>query len=171
MSTANSTPSTPTSTGHTDVRGAAAQLEALMTPTKVSTQKGGEATAGTGEQTPPGETDTTDTVPTGETEEQEEEVEEPETEEEEPSGEIEEVPDDAKFKVGESEITLGELKKGYLRESDYTRKTQELATQRKNFESASNQELGSLQGERQQLAQALHTVQDYLTNLMPAEPN
>ena len=54
---------------------------------------------------------------------------------------------------GEQEVTLDELMKGYSRQSDYTKKTQELAQGRKAIEQLYgqyNSEIGALQQERQQ---------------------
>lgn len=42
--------------------------------------------------------------------------------------------DDLKIKIGDEELTYGELKNGYFRQADYTRKTQELASQKANLE-------------------------------------
>lgn len=44
--------------------------------------------------------------------------------------------DDFKIKIGDEEITYADLKGGYLRQSDYTRKTQELSGQRAILEQA-----------------------------------
>jgi hypothetical protein len=61
----------------------------------------------------------------------EQEEEQPEQEEEEPQQETQEEP---KYKVKvdgqEVEVTQEELLRGYMRQSDYTRKTQQLANQR-----------------------------------------
>lgn len=38
------------------------------------------------------------------------------------------------FEIDGQKLTLDELKSGYLRQSDYTKKTQELAEQRKELE-------------------------------------
>lgn len=40
------------------------------------------------------------------------------------------------IKIGEEELTIDELKNGYLRQSDYTKKTQEVSRQRKEAEEA-----------------------------------
>lgn len=40
---------------------------------------------------------------------------------------------DLKLKVGDEEVPLAELKNGYLRQADYTRKTQELADERRKL--------------------------------------
>jgi len=44
--------------------------------------------------------------------------------------------EDGKVKVGDQELALDELAAGYLRQSDYTRKTQDLANQRAELQSA-----------------------------------
>jgi len=65
----------------------------------------------------------------------EQEEEQPEQEEEEPQQETQEEP---KYKVKvdgqEVEVTQEELLRGYMRQSDYTRKTQQLANQRQQIE-------------------------------------
>lgn len=69
-----------------------------------------------------------------------------ETDEEESEEEVEEdneedahteLSDDTEISLGEDKqpVTLSELKQGYLRQSDYTKKTQALAEERKQFES------------------------------------
>ena len=44
------------------------------------------------------------------------------------------IPDDYKVKVGDNEVSLSELKNGYLRQSDYTKKTTELSQERQAVE-------------------------------------
>lgn len=77
------------------------------------------------------------TQPEGETETSNAEVvEEPTAEtEEEPEQPAEQPPARVKLKTGE-EVTLDELTSGYLRQSDYTRKTQEAAQMRAEVQSA-----------------------------------
>jgi hypothetical protein len=61
----------------------------------------------------------------------------------------------------EQTVTLDELVKGYSRQSDYTRKTQELSEQRKGMEQYHNQwnaEIQQIQTERQQYVSALQNV-------------
>ena len=61
----------------------------------------------------------------------------------------------------EQTVTLDELVKGYSRQSDYTRKTQELSEQRKGMEQYHNQwnaEIQQIQTERQQYVNALQNV-------------
>ena len=67
----------------------------------------------------------------------------------------------------ETEVTLEEALKGYSRTSDYTRKTQELATQRKAQES----EFAAVKGERQMYAQRLAQVEKMMLDLTPQEPD
>jgi hypothetical protein len=85
-------------------------------------------------------------------EEAEEESEEESEEEELDEDESEEEPDVYAVKVDgeELEVSLDELVKGYSRQSDYTRKTQELASQREQIYQA--------QAERQQYIEALGQV-------------
>ena len=93
-------------------------------------------------------------------EETEEEVDE--TESEESEEEIEENPLYAVTVNGEEqEVSLDELTKGYSRQSDYTRKTQELASERNNMAQLQEQwsaEISQAQNERQQYVNALGQI-------------
>lgn len=64
-----------------------------------------------------------------------------------------------KVKIGETEVDQDELVKGYLRQSDYTKKTQELAEKRK----ADDAERNALAQERARYAQNL----EYLAQQIP----
>ena len=93
-------------------------------------------------------------------EEAEEESEEESEEEELDEDESEEEPDVYVVKVDgeELEVSLDELVKGYSRQSDYTRKTQELASQRDEMTQLQQQwasEISQAQAERQQYIDAL----------------
>jgi len=102
--------------------------------------------------------------------EEEEEAEEAEEESEEPDEEAEEeLLYAVKVDGAEQEVTLDELMKGYSRQSDYTKKTQELAEGRKAIEDMYHQynsEINALQHERQQYVGALsQVVQNSLAGL------
>ena len=97
--------------------------------------------------------------------EEEAETEEEEEESEESDDEVEEEPDVYSVTVNgeEQEVTFDELLKGYSRQSDYTRKTQELSDNRREFQSmqqAMAQEYQQIQAERQQYVDALQNVID-----------
>lgn len=66
------------------------------------------------------------------------------------------------------EVTEDEVLKGYSRTEDYTRKTMQLAEQRKAFE---EQEVAAVRAERQQYATYLDQLKTALTQLTPTEPN
>ena len=89
--------------------------------------------------------------------EEEEEAEEAEEESEETDGEEEELY--AVTVNGEEQaVTLDELLSGYSRQSDYTRKTQEIASERKGIEELQqqyNSHIAQIQQERQQYVEAL----------------
>ena len=100
-------------------------------------------------------------------EESEEEAEESEEEEEEESEESDEGEDEepelyaVTVNGEEREVSFDELLKGYSRQSDYTRKTQELSNDRKQFETLEkqyNDEISQIQTERQQYMEALNQV-------------
>lgn len=91
-----------------------------------------------------------------EDESEEEEAEEEESEED----EVEEEPEVYAVKVDgeELEVSLDELVQGYSRHSDYTRKTQELASQRDQMAQMQQQwasEISQAQAERQQYMEAI----------------
>jgi hypothetical protein len=65
----------------------------------------------------------------------------------------------------EIEIPLDEALKGYSRTQDYTRKTQQLAEERKQFESAREAELQALRAERTQYADVLPELKKVLASL------
>jgi hypothetical protein len=94
-----------------------------------------------------------------ETDEVEEDEGESEEDDEEPEEEDEEPEEPPKYTVKvdgeEVEVTLDELQKGYSRTQDYTRKTMELAEQRK----AAEAELQQIRGERERYAAMLEQLQ------------
>ena len=65
------------------------------------------------------------------------------------------------------EITVEELKRGNLRQRDYTRKTQELAEMRKDVEV----QFDSVTRERQQYAQLLPALQERIESQVVEEPD
>ena len=68
----------------------------------------------------------------------------------------------------EIEVTEDELVKGYSRQADYTKKTQELSEQRRNIEqleSQYNSQLGQMQQERQQYKDALNQLIQQSSNI------
>ena len=96
-------------------------------------------------------------------EEESEEEEEPEGEEEseETEGEEEEELYAVTVNGEEVAVSLDELLSGYSRQSDYTRKTQEIAGDRKEMEALQqqyNSEIAQIQQERQQYMDALTNV-------------
>ena len=94
-------------------------------------------------------------------EESEEELEEESTEDADESESEEEVLYAVNVNGEEHTIPLDELIKGYSRQSDYTRKTQELSEQRKSIEANQNKwnaEIQQIQTERQQYVSALQNV-------------
>ena len=97
---------------------------------------------------------------------EEESEDEPEAEaEEESEGTDEEADEDPLYAVtingAEHEVTFDELLRGYSRQSDYTRKTQELSNDRKQMESLQqqyNSEVATIQAERQQYMESLNQI-------------
>lgn len=82
-----------------------------------------------------------------------------------------ELPDDLTVKVKvdgeEVEVTLAELRNGYSRTSDYTRKAQALAEERKAF----HNEAETIRMERAQYAELLPLLQQQLMQQVSAEPD
>lgn len=65
------------------------------------------------------------------------------------------------------EVPEDELIRGYSRTADYTRKTQQLAEERRAFQS----EAEAVRAERQKYAESLTQLTDALTQMQPAEPD
>ena len=115
-------------------------------------------------------TEEEESQPIEEDESLEEEPEE-ESEEEDDEGTDEEAEEDLLYAVtvngAEQEVSLDELMKGYSRQSDYTKKTQDISEQRKEFEELSKQyteEISQIQNERGQYVQALeHAIKTSLS--------
>ena len=100
-----------------------------------------------------------------ESEEESEEPEEEEGDEEETEESDEEEEEELLYAVKvdgeEQEVSLDELLKGYSRQSDYTRKTQDLSTERREMESLQekyNSEMAQIQAERQQYTEYLSQI-------------
>lgn len=75
--------------------------------------------------------------------------------------------ENAVVEIDGEKVTVAELKKGYLRVQDYTRKTQQVAETRKVLES----ELGQIRVERSQYEQLLPALQQQLHQLANQEPD
>lgn len=65
------------------------------------------------------------------------------------------------------DVAEDELLRGYSRTADYTRKTQQLAEERRTFQGESD----AVRVERQQYATALQQLTDALAQMQPAEPD
>lgn len=102
-------------------------------------------------------TETEETVQADDSVEESDESEESEQQEEQPR---ERLPESVKVKVNgeEVEVTLDELARGYSRQSDYSRKTQQLAEERKAFQA----EAEAIRQERAQYATLLGALQKQL---------
>lgn len=72
-----------------------------------------------------------------------------------------------KLPDGEQELPEDEVARGYLRQADYTRKTQELADKRKAFEADAQ----AVVGERQRYATQLAQLDELLTSAAGDEPD
>lgn len=101
-----------------------------------------------------------------EDEESEEESEEDEEEADEGEEEAETIYT-VKVDGEDVQVTLEELTKGYSRTSDYTRKTQAVAEQRKTLET----ELVELREQREQYGQRLELLEEALKSQQPQEPD
>lgn len=67
------------------------------------------------------------------TEQTEEHVEQPTTEADENEAEVVETPEDQFIEIDGEQVSLTDLRNGYLRQQDYTRKTQEIAEERRQY--------------------------------------
>ena len=92
---------------------------------------------------------------------------EPEYDDEPDEDESEEPTYTVKINGEEVTVSLDELRQGYSRTQDYTRKTQQLAEQRKQAEA----EFEAVRAERQQYSQVLASLQQQIEAGAPAEPD
>ena len=161
MSTENSN---PTGTGSISLNEAASLL--------ISPEEGQETEDAQQDETVDNETDE-DIESDGEESESESDDDESdddgESDEDEEQDEESEQPQLVKVKVDgeEVEVTLDELKSGYSRTKDYTRKTQELAEQRKAFEA----EATAIREERQVYGQLLNQLHQQIQASQGQEPD
>ncbi|MBO6511646.1 MAG: hypothetical protein JJ979_24715 [Roseibium sp.] len=76
--------------------------------------------------------------------------------------------DEVLVNLGDGEqVSLGELKKGFLRNKDYTHKTEALSQERTEVDTMRS----NVQESRQLLQQAYQNLTDYLVGLVPPEPD
>ena len=68
--------------------------------------------------------------------------------------------DDATVTIDGKALTVAELKKGYFREADYTRRTQELATKRRDLEALSTR-----------VTNSVNAIAELLTSTVPKRPD
>jgi len=135
------------------VREAQEALLGLMEPEEEKPQKE--------EAQPTEEEESTEEIQDESLEEESEEESEEEEAEESDEEEEEELLYAVKVDGEEQEVSLDELLKGYSRQSDYTRKTQDLSTERKEMESLQgkyNSEMAQIQAERQQYTEYLNQI-------------
>jgi hypothetical protein len=99
-----------------------------------------------------------------EDEELEEESEEDESEESDEESDDEEALYAVRIDGEEHEVTLGELVKGYSRQSDYTKKTQALSEQRREFDEASAAHQGQMQTIQQERQQYIGHLENIINN-------
>ena len=161
-----------TPTQGTGISGAAQQFEAMMAAADGETQNAPneEATTPEADEAEVLASETTDETPSdapeGEDEgavEEEATAEEEEPQQTDPLDQIVTVKVDGK----EQEVTLREALNGYSRTADYSRKTMELAEQRKAMQA----EFQAVQEERQQYAQLLTALSQQLQAQQPQEPD
>jgi len=94
-------------------------------------------------------------------------IEDSESDEEAEPDEDEGQPEEIVVELDGKQVTVDELKKGYLRQSDYTRKTQQVAEERKSLEA----ELSVIREERSQYEQLLPALQQQLYTMANQEPD
>lgn len=101
-------------------------------------------------------------------EDEQNDEEEPKRESKSDAEELEIDFDEAMFEVeeGKERVSLNDLKKGNMLQADYTRKTQELATQRAEVQEQLNK---GIQSQRQEYLDALNNTQQLMLQLMAPE--
>jgi len=102
-----------------------------------------------------------------ETEDEGSDSEEEDTDEEETEELTDTTPIKVKVNGEELEVTFAELRNGYSRTADYTRKATELANERKALEA----DLEAIREERNQYAQLLPALQQQIQQAVVAEPD
>ncbi|MBU9259094.1 hypothetical protein KTD13_01870 [Burkholderia multivorans] len=179
----NTQTNTPTSTGN--VNTAAEQIAGMLTDDLTvgnTTQTGSkqnrdvEPHAGHPDSDPEQheeETEQDESTTDAESTSDDDHVEEAESDDEsngEAGDDHDSIPDDTTFTIrdGDKEVpvTLAELKKGYQRQSDYTKKLQALSEDRK----AVMQEVQTAQAEREQYRTGLEQLSVVIQQLTPQEP-
>ncbi|MFD1326755.1 hypothetical protein [Mycoplana ramosa] len=93
-------------------------------------------------------------VPEDSVEQSEEHVEAPETDVDEQSADVDETPEQQFFEINGEQVSLDDLRNGYLRQQDYTRKTQEIAEQRRVYQE-NQRDVNQLRSEALQGLEAL----------------
>jgi len=159
-----------TESGNLTVTDAASAIEGMLSAPEDSTEEQPEVVEEQTEEVE--EVEETETEP--EVEEEVESETEEEVEEESEVEEPEEVEEEQTFTIKaageEKEVTLDELKKSYQLGSDYTKKTQEVAEQRKVIEQEAKAIIEARQV-RDNYSQKLQAIEQFLTgqNDNPAE--
>lgn len=161
-------------TGPATVNAAAAALEALLTAPADNQEEDEANTEGdeeADEVTEEPEDDEADPTAEGESDEDADPEEEEEADEDSDEEPAPPVADDTPFTVTvdgkEETVTLAELRQGYSRTSDYTRKTQALAETRKQFEA----EAAAVREERAEYVELLPKLRERLAEGMGPEPD
>lgn len=141
------------------VASAASAIESLLSHDEEDQQ--------TDEATPDAPEEQKDTEVTGDEEESQPEAEDESSDEVEEQEEAPATPRTFKVKVDgqDVEVTEDEVLKGYSRQQDYTRKTQQLSEQRKAFEAQAQQEAAAVSAERQKYAQQIAQVESAMQAL------
>jgi hypothetical protein len=138
---------------------ATAKLEAIIAPKKPDDEENKPA-----QESPD---DPASGEPEEPTPEEPPEEEPAETDEDNASAEGEEILFSVKIDGKDVPIPLSEARDGYLRRTDYTQKTQELALQREAF----GQTIQQVQQERQVYGVLISALEEQLKSSMPQEPN
>ena len=163
-----------TESGNLTVTDAASAIEGMLSAPEDSTQEQPEVVEEQTEEVEEVEETEEETEPEVEVEEEVEAEEEVESEEESEVEEPEEVEEEQTFTIKaageEKEVTLDELKKSYQLGSDYTKKTQEVAEQRKVIEQEAKAIIEAKQV-RDNYSQKLQAIEQFLNgqNDNPAE--
>lgn len=166
----NGTSTATPATGITEYE-AADQIASFLSADEGEQQAGSEEEDGEEGQQAHDDAEADEGEDGGEADEAEESDQDDEEEEQEEDDAGEGLSDDTRIKLGDEEITLGDLKRGHLRHADYTRKTQALAEERKQLAAASDEERNGLRAERAQFVQGITQLQELQKQFQPQEPN
>lgn len=163
---------TPNGTGNFSVHGAAAAFDSLLAAEEAGTQEGEGANQGKPQGSPKPDDEAHEEGHQGEESDDAREAEEElDDDEAQQTHEEHEADDTHTVTIDGAKVTVHELKRGFLREKDYTQKTQALAEQRRQIDASGQQLAEAMRVEREKYVAGLGELQQMFQQLNPQEPD